>query len=254
MSPRVLLPLLLVLVSASVVGNPREELFFQSNRLYEDGNYHKALESYQSIVTLGYESGALYFNIGNCNYKLGKIGKAILNYERARRFIPGDEDLKVNLALARLKVVDRIPQLPRFWLFALLERSLFSVSRTFLLIVIWFSYFFLMGSLVLKLLWNRGDWVSGKILWASSLLLVGGLLCFIVQIRQARESTEAIILAREVRAVSAPGEEGVQVFTLHEGTKVRIQEISGSWVEVLLADGNVGWLKTDSMARVVSAD
>lgn len=250
MNPRAVALLFLTLVSVPVLGDSREGLFLQGNRLYEAGDYRKALESYAGIAAMGYESGPLHFNMGNCYYKLGETGQAILHYERAARLIPGDEDLEVNLSLARLKVVDQIPELPRFRLLVLWERFVFYLPRNALWVLMWSSYAVLVAAWILKLLWNRSRRVAGKIVWAGSLLVILSSLCFAGQIRQERESSEAIILASEARAVSAPGEEGIQVFTLHEGTKVRIQEVSGSWVEVLLADGNVGWLKADSLARI----
>ncbi len=248
--PRVAALLFLILVPGPVRGDSREAFFLQGNRLYEAGDYRKALESYSGIAAMGYESGPLYFNLGNCYYKLGETGQAILHYERAARLIPGDEDLEVNLSLARLKVVDQIPELPRFRVLVLLERFVFSFPRNALWILMWSSYAVLAAAWILKLLWSRSRRFSGKTIWAGALLLIISSFCLVGQIRQERESSEAIILASEARAVSAPGEEGIQVFTLHEGTKVQIQEVSGSWVEVLLADGNVGWLKADSLARI----
>ena len=250
MNPPAVALLFLTLVAVPVWGDSREGLFLQGNRLYEAGDYRKALESYAGIAAMGYESGPLYFNMGNCYYKLGEVGQAILHYERAARLIPGDEDLEINLSLARLKVVDQIPELPRFRLLVLLERLVFYFPRNALWILMWSSYAVLASAWILKLLWHRARRFSGKIIWAGALLVILSSLCLAGQIRRERESSEAIILAQEARAVSAPGEEGIQVFTLHEGTKVRIQEVSGSWVEALLADGNVGWLKADSLARI----
>ena len=125
MNPGAAALLFLILVAVPLRGDSREGLFLQGNRLYEAGDYRKALESYAAIAAMGYESGPLYFNLGNCYYKLNETGQAILHYERAARLIPGDEDLEVNLSLARLKVVDRIPELPRFRPLVLLERLVF---------------------------------------------------------------------------------------------------------------------------------
>src|SRR5262249_18396747 len=47
------------------------------------------------------ESGNLYFNVGNAWFKAGDVGRAILDWERARRLVPGDPDLLANLGWAR---------------------------------------------------------------------------------------------------------------------------------------------------------
>jgi len=35
------------------------------------------------------------------------------------------------------------------------------------------------------------------------------------------------------------------VFSLHEGTKVRVDQKTGEWLEIILADGKVGWVRKD---------
>src|SRR3989338_2888126 len=77
------------------------KLLYQANAHYEKGEYSRAIEEYIRILDGGLESGNLYYNIGNSFLKLGKTGYAILCYERAKRCIPADSDLKSNLNYAR---------------------------------------------------------------------------------------------------------------------------------------------------------
>jgi len=37
----------------------------------------------------------------------------------------------------------------------------------------------------------------------------------------------------------------MEVFSIHEGTRVRLDQKSGDWIEIILADGKVGWVKKD---------
>ena len=101
--------LLLLSFSSAVFGielfkpeNPAA-LFKQANGFYQKGEYNKAADIYQQMITSGYKSGNLYYNLGNTYYKLGQKGMAILYYEKAKRLIPGDADLKANLAYVRDK-------------------------------------------------------------------------------------------------------------------------------------------------------
>ena len=57
----------------------------------------------------------------------------------------------------------------------------------------------------------------------------------------------AIVFAPEVSVKSSPADSGTDLFVLHEGTKVVIQEQVGSWVEVVLSDGNRGWLPVSTI-------
>ena len=45
---------------------------------------------------------------------------------------------------------------------------------------------------------------------------------------------------------SAPlDDEALTLFTVHEGTKVRVDRRSEAWAEVVLEDGRVGWVPVD---------
>jgi len=80
------------------------QLFYKGNSFYEKRDYAKAVESYLAASDLGVMSGHLYYNTGNGFFKLEKIGYAILYYEKAKRIMPGDSDLKSNLDFAKSMV------------------------------------------------------------------------------------------------------------------------------------------------------
>ena len=76
----------LLLIAWSTAPLQAQEAFFdEGNRLYREGDYAGAVESYERIRESGFESGALHYNLGNAWFRLGEIGPAILHYERARR-------------------------------------------------------------------------------------------------------------------------------------------------------------------------
>ena len=77
------------------------QLFYTGNHYYKSQDYLKAVEQYLKILDMGIENGPLYYNIGNGFLKLGKVGYEILCYEKAKRLMPHDSDLKANLAYAK---------------------------------------------------------------------------------------------------------------------------------------------------------
>src|SRR5262245_15874464 len=87
---------------------PQDSRFDEGNRLYQAGNYSESLKRYEEIVADGYEAPALYYNIGNAQFKLGHLGQAIVSYERALRLAPRDADVRANLDLARSMTADEI--------------------------------------------------------------------------------------------------------------------------------------------------
>ena len=241
-----------ILLLGTARGQDQQQLFRQANRFYEEGVFDQALSGYKEILSQDYESGPLYFNVGNCYYKLGQIGQAVLFYERARRLIPGDEDLEANLALANLRVVDKIPELPEFWPITVANSLVNLLSRPVLLGVTFFLYFVFVASIILKTLARKRavrSVASRSAILGGALLLLFSLF-LVAQIRQGQKRDRAVIMVPTVHVMSAPGAEGVEVFTLHEGTRVRIDQTSGLWVEIVLSDGNVGWLKAETLELI----
>ena len=111
-----LLTLCLMSTAGPVWAQSPEQSFDQANLLYQQNKFGEARDAYEAIVHEGFVSGELYYNLGNAYYKTGDLGKAILNFERALRFMPNDDDLKHNLQLANLMIVDRIEPTPRLFL------------------------------------------------------------------------------------------------------------------------------------------
>ena len=221
------------------------EFYQEGNRLYQEGAFEDALASYLRLVEAGFESGEVYYNIGNTHFKLGDLAPSILYYERARRLLPGDENVQANLELARSLTVDEIEPLPRFWLFSAVEWWVDLLPRTLLIAVVAASY--LVGTgVVLLLILKRGlqgaAW-GRRIAFASgAVFLLFGLNLTVREFELGR-AQEAVVLQSQVDVMSAPlDDETLTIFTVHEGTKVRIDRLSEEWAEVALEDGRVGWV------------
>ena len=101
---------LIFLISAGVLiaAEIPEGLYKKGNSSYENGDYEKAVSFYGELVKTDRVSPEVFYNLGNSYFKLKKIGKAILNYERALRLDPRDRDIQLNLRLARSMSVDKI--------------------------------------------------------------------------------------------------------------------------------------------------
>jgi SH3-like domain-containing protein len=52
----------------------------------------------------------------------------------------------------------------------------------------------------------------------------------------------AIVFTPTITAKSSPDNSGTDLFVLHEGTKVFIRSSVGEWNEIMLEDGNIGWI------------
>ena len=235
------LTLLLPLLAA---GQEERIEFAKANDLYRTAEFRKAVTAYEGIAAGGYESPALYYNLGNAYYKLQNYPAAILSYERARRLAPHDDDILYNLRLANLRIIDKIDPVPQLFL---LE---------------WWKLFVNQAS--------SSWWATGAVvaLWAAALLAAvfriarsgllrriaffGATLCVLAaavaytamsqRLGAERYSESAIVFAESVPVKSAPDAKSTDLFVLHEGVKVELLDAVGEWRKIRLVDGKVGWL------------
>ena len=225
-------------------GNP-EDLVDQGNRLYQENDFPGALAAYEAVLEAGFHSPDLYYNLGNAFFKNGDLGRSILNYERGAQLRPGGPDILANLELARSLTVDEIEPLPRFWVLSVLSWWVNFLPRMGLVSLLLLTYLLGAAGLCVVVLSRRtgprrvGSWRAlggglGVVLFGATLLardkVIGG-------------TDWGIVLSEVVSVQSAPSDEAnLTLFLVHEGTKVRIDQTSETWLEVVLEDGKVGWV------------
>lgn len=231
----------------------QETIFEEANQLYQSGDYPAAIEAYQSVLAGGFESHNLHYNLGNAYFKAGDLGRAILGWERALVLEPGDPDAIANLELARTLTVDDIEPLPRFWLLSLGSWFVQLLPRTMLVLLVTGGWLLLCAGVVARVL-ARGDtlrWASGwfaAVGLAATVLLGANLLVRELGIGRAER---AVILEDAVPVRSAPSaDDDLTVFEVHEGTRVRIDQRTDEWAEIVLDDGKVGWVPVEVMGVV----
>lgn len=237
-----------VLSPAPPRAGAQEDIFQEGSRLYQEGQYQAALEAWERIREAGYESAALHFNLGNAHFKLGHLAPAILEYERAERLAPGDQDVAANLRLARSVTADDIEPLPRFWLLAALRWFVDLLPLRVLRLVVAGAWVLTGAAVVLRILSRtRG----ARRLASRTAWVLGGITVLFGLNLAVRElgigaPEEAVVMVREVGVKSAPtDDDNLTVFNIHEGTLVRVERRSEGWAEIALEDGRVGWVPGD---------
>lgn len=223
--------------------------FEQANQLYRIGDYKQAASFYEKIGQNGYESPALFYNLGNSYFKLKNMPAAIVNYERARLLSPHDEDIAYNLRLANLRIIDRIEPIPQLF-FVEWWRSFVSMFSS----GTW-------ASLAVVLLWCAS--IGGATFLFLRPLLIRRLtflicaiclLCSVLsyasmfqQRNHERTDQDAIVFAASIAVKSSPDQHSTDLFVLHEGVKVELLDAVGEWKKIRLADGKVGWIPVESI-------
>lgn len=227
------------------------QLFYNGNASYDAKDYMNALLDYDAILTSGLESGNVYYNVGNSFFKLRKPGYAILFYERARRLMPSDSDVRANLSFARAltgeasydETVDRA-------VIRTIKRSI----RDFDL-----------SSLAL---WTLGAYLLAAAMIAASLVYPIPLkkfrtgvavliavaayatVAFAVKYYSEVVLTHGVILAKDVEARYQPIDKSSTFFKPREGSEVLILKTANGWRQIRRADGKTGWVKREDVEPI----
>ncbi|MGC9471494.1 MAG: tetratricopeptide repeat protein [Bacteroidales bacterium] len=249
---RILAILLLACMISGVRGSEPRDWLEEANRTYSEGDYATAIEKYKQIIDSGYVAAGVYYNLGNAYFRNHRLADAILYYERAKLLRPRDRDILFNLELADSYVKDNIEELPR----PFFSRWYFAVVRA-LPPAVWgwislgtFALAFLFFYLYLTL--HR----PGTRRWNLRIAVVM-LLFSIFSLVFAREhfglmyvKQRAVIYQPSVTVKSTPDESGTDLFVLHEGTRVTLEDEMGEWHEIRISDGNKGWVPGEAI-RVI---
>lgn len=227
-------------------------LWDQANTAYLDGAYPQAITLYESLLAQGKTGYKLYYNLGNAYFKNNEIGRAILYYSKAQRIAPTNGDVAHNLAVAGTRVKDKIDRVPEFfvnrWVRGL-RMSLSGYAWT------WISLGMLacLAAAVITYL------LAGK-LSRRKPGFYGGIVCgmlFIVTTlfaaasrHEMRSPDEGVVMHSAVPVKSSPDRASKDLFVIHEGTKVRVVSQLQEWREVVIADGNKGWLPASSIEMI----
>jgi hypothetical protein len=242
-----------VLLVATRAAAGQEEIVARGNQAYEAGEYSTAVEAYEAVSSAGFTSAGLEFNLGNAYFKTGDLPRSILHWERALSLSPGDADTRANLELARSLTVDAIEPLPTFWAFSAAGWWVRLLSRPILIATVASGWLALAAGFVLSML-AKADGISGFARWCSRAgVIVVTVMGLNLVVREFGIGTpeRAIVMAEVVAVRSAPAEDDdLTLFEVHEGTRLRIDQRAGSWAEVVLDDGKVGWMPLDAMEGI----
>jgi tetratricopeptide (TPR) repeat protein len=220
--------------------------FENGNMLYKQGNYEDAISAYQTVFRSKKESSELYFNLGNCYYKLNKVAPTIYNFEKAILLNPDNEQAKNNLELAQKMRIDDIKENPKVGISRMFQTltsqfhydswAWISVGFGFLVLLFFVGYYFSEISILKRILFSG-------ILVAFFVMLLTVLAAYFEK-NQVSKENPAIIFAEQTVLKSDAKQTSKDLKTLHEGTKVYIKSSKNVYKKVQLTDGTIGWIES----------
>ncbi|MEN9918525.1 MAG: hypothetical protein RL662_961 [Bacteroidota bacterium] len=230
-----------------------EELRGESQLQYQEGNFRKAIELLEAEIDQankrGEASAQLYYNLGNAYFRDGELAKAMLNYERALLYDPGDADIRHNIEYTQTRIEDKILTADNFFLKIWFEglQNLQPSNSWATLSVVFFVLFigclFLFFFAPIRALKKTGFY-AGLVLLAS---LIFTNIFAVNQKSKIKNRNTAIVMEGSVPVASSPSSSSKELFILHAGTKVSVNKTDGSWCEIEIANGSIGWIQKDKI-------
>lgn len=251
---------------------PVRDLFERGNELYEAGEFEDAVLVYGEAARGGVVSADLFYNLGNACYKSGYLGRAVLNYERALRLAPRDDDTRTNLRLVQSLLRDKqFVEDPGFikkvttWLHHRinLREALVLTSVLYLvLIAVTIAFVFRETSFVQRIYPGISLLSPGRIMGLDKtqdfvlamvtllVLLSASGLSAMTKFRAENSRRAAIVVNEEVPVFGGPDTDSILQFKIHEGTRIITGETRPGWVQIRLPGELEGWITTNSLERI----
>jgi tetratricopeptide (TPR) repeat protein len=240
------------LSAAGYASSSPDSLMIIGNNAYNEGMYDSALNVYHQIEKENMASTSLFYNTGNAYFKKNDVASAILYFEKAKKLSPNDEDIEYNLGIANSMIVDKIEKVPelfykKWWnyFYNMFNADTWTVISLFswFVLIFFVSLFIITGTRsVRKLAFYLG------LFFLFTSVATFGLAS--QKYYYGKEHSEAIIFTPTITVKSSPTMTAVDLFVIHEGTKVRILDELQEWTKIRIQDGSVGWLPANSLKEI----
>ena len=221
----------------------------EAEAAYINNNFAESIRLYEAQVSehrsINQESAQIYYNLGNAYFRDNQIAKAIVNYERALLLEPGDSDIRHNLRFAKTRIEDKIDSADNLFINKWIRsiQNLYSGNTwaimgivLFILLIVAIGLYMISTQIILR----KVSFYSGIVL--LSLVIITNVFAFNQKTKITNRST-AIIMSASVSIYTSPDAHSQELFRLHEGAKVKIKREEGRWIEIVIANGSVGWLQ-----------
>lgn len=224
--------------------------FDAANALYETQRYAEAAQAYEALIAVGPASTATLFNLGNAHFKLGKIGKAILNFRRAELLAPRDPDIRANLQFAREQAGLGLP--PSANIIEPVVRRLSANEWCALMMI---SFWTMLGLLALVQLRPSLRAALRPYLLVSAVGTVA-MASALGGWWHAHRQTERCIVETSASGSTVltvkfgPLEESQTAFSVKDGAEVFAIGNKGNWTQITDDGRRTGWVPESALARL----
>jgi len=240
---RIILYIVFLMMSSVLLASNVDLLVDSARNSFMQSRYVDALTIYDSICNMGYSSSDLYYNMGNCYYRLSQVPQSIYYYEKALMLDPSNSDAEFNLNIVNRMLKQNVETLPvpfysKWWASVL---NLMSSDAWTILNIVMLLIFFVGFATFLFFRGIRIRKLGLSIAVISLFFFVFSAICAYnssVRINQNRYG----IMFEQSMVKSSPNADAVNSFEVCEGLKVLVSDSANGMYNIRLADGKEGWV------------
>ncbi len=218
-----------------------EELFHQGCQAYAAGGYEQATTAFREAIAVAPSSGALH-NLGDAEWQLGRVGPALLAWERAQWLDPYNANTRANLRFARKAAQLDAPDLAWYeicskWLPVDAWAWMAGIS-------LWSAIALVMLPGILR--WRKADWHQG--------LAAAGFAVFLLTVPAMigvnSRSKLGVVLARETPLLLTPTPDAQVLTKLPAGEMARAERQRGAYIYIRSGNEAAGWVDRSQFSRI----
>ncbi len=240
--------LFLFVIQTATAADSTAIVYAKGMQAQADANYRAAIKLYESILDGQTVSSGLYNNLGLAYINDQQLGKGILQFERALKVDPNNQDARHNLKAAQQRIEERYAQLEQLFFIRWWNTIVNLLSSTG-----WAILFLLLLCLGAT---GIGAWrinQKGSLKTAGILILIGSILPLIWGFQQKaieQIDTQAIIIKTQVGLRQDPALSSKEIELVFEGLKVDIIEEQENWTQIKLSNSLIGWIPSSMLERI----
>ena len=222
-----------------------------ADSLYTKGEYRVAASAY-SELTKNVCSAEVYYNLGNCYYKLNDFPQARYAYEQAFTISPSSKDVRKNLKLTISKIKTNEAKSQSFisvWLhdlcygFSIGEWLFIALLCFILFLALFLVYYFYRAVHVRKIAFFTS--------FACFVLVIIAFACAGTQTYNMNNPSQAIVLkTADVR--QSPTMNAGTIKQILPGTKIELidEGITENWRQVSIGGDRKGWIQSSAIGII----
>ncbi len=241
-----------LLLFCSVCGAATTENHYQKGcDLYSKNAFRAAAQEFEHAAK-NIRSAAIYYNLGNCHYRLNDYPRARLAYERAVKIDPSNQDAKYNLKITVAKIKSTGAQSQSFissWANDFVHSR--SISQWAVYAVVLFA---LMLACVLLYRFANALWLRKGAFFSAGIclfLMIVALVCAGVQTSNGNMPSEAIVI-QQSDVMQSPSDNSKALQHILPGAKIKLVRGTSlkGWQQISLGEGQKGWIATKDIGVI----